>query len=119
MLFKAYTARKRSVGVLDLDDLLLYWRALARDDVIGPAIERSIDHVSIDHVSIDEYQDVNGLQVDLIRALRRKREDVTCASALPDAAVPFPARGRPVRARTVALPHRRGAADVRAGEAQR
>ena len=29
ILFKAYTARKRSLGVLDLDDLLLYWRALA------------------------------------------------------------------------------------------
>ena len=29
-LFKAYTARKRALGVLDLDDLLLYWRALAR-----------------------------------------------------------------------------------------
>ena len=28
----AYTARKRALGVLDLDDLLLYWRALARDE---------------------------------------------------------------------------------------
>src|ERR687885_363426 len=37
-LFKAYTARKRALGVVDLDDLLLYWRALARDDVIGPAL---------------------------------------------------------------------------------
>ena len=35
-LFKAYTARKRALGVLDLDDLLLYWRALAADDVTGP-----------------------------------------------------------------------------------
>ena len=35
-LFKAYTARKRALGVIDLDDLLLFWRALARDDVIGP-----------------------------------------------------------------------------------
>jgi DNA helicase II / ATP-dependent DNA helicase PcrA len=72
MLFKAYTARKRSLGVLDLDDLLLYWRALASDDVVGRAIERSIDHLLI-----DEYQDVNGLQVDLVRSLRRDRDDVT------------------------------------------
>ena len=28
-LFRAYTARKRELGVCDLDDLLLYWRALA------------------------------------------------------------------------------------------
>ena len=39
MLFKAYTARKRSLSVLDLDDLLLYWRALVADEVIGPVIE--------------------------------------------------------------------------------
>src|SRR3954452_4879292 len=63
-LFKAYTARKRALGVVDLDDLLLYWRALARDEVIGPAVAASFDHVLV-----DEYQDVNGLQVDLVRAL--------------------------------------------------
>ncbi len=71
-LLKAYTARKRVLGVLDLDDLLLYWRALAADEVIGPAMEDGIDHVLI-----DEYQDVNGLQVDIIRGLRRRRPDVT------------------------------------------
>jgi DNA helicase-2/ATP-dependent DNA helicase PcrA len=71
-LFKAYSARKRALGVLDLDDLLLYWRALAADDVIGPAMEDSFDHVLI-----DEYQDVNGLQVDIVRALRARRRDVT------------------------------------------
>src|SRR3954468_20102910 len=37
-LFKAYTARKRSLGVIDLDDLLLFWRAMARDDVVGPQL---------------------------------------------------------------------------------
>src|SRR3954468_5035421 len=63
-LFKAYTARKRALGVIDLDDLLLYWRALPRDDVIGPHLAASFDHVLI-----DEYQDVNGLQVDLARAM--------------------------------------------------
>ena len=71
-LFKAYTARKRALGVLDLDDLLLYWRALAADEVIGPAMEQSFDHLLI-----DEYQDVNGLQVDIVRALRGARRDVT------------------------------------------
>src|ERR671932_2333836 len=29
-LFKAYTARKRDLGVVDLDDLLLYWRGRRR-----------------------------------------------------------------------------------------
>jgi DNA helicase II / ATP-dependent DNA helicase PcrA len=72
ILLKAYTARKRALGVLDLDDLLLYWRALAGDEVIGPVIERAIDHLLI-----DEYQDVNGLQVDIVRSLRRERREVT------------------------------------------
>src|SRR4051812_44696439 len=63
-LFKAYTARKRELGVADLDDLLLFWRALAADEVIGPRLASSFDHVLI-----DEYQDVNGLQVDLARSL--------------------------------------------------
>ena len=48
----------------DLDDLLLFWRALARDEVIGPRIAAAFDHVLI-----DEYQDVNGLQVDIARSL--------------------------------------------------
>ncbi len=72
MLFKAYTTRKRSLGALDLDDLLLYWRALAADEVIGPSLEEQFDHVLI-----DEYQDVNGLQVEIVRGLRARHPDVT------------------------------------------
>jgi DNA helicase II / ATP-dependent DNA helicase PcrA len=71
-LFKAYAARKRTLGVLDLDDLLLYWRALVVDEVAGPTIEDAFDHLLI-----DEYQDVNGLQVEIVRALRRRRRQVT------------------------------------------
>jgi DNA helicase-2/ATP-dependent DNA helicase PcrA len=71
-LFKAYTARKRALGVVDLDDLLLCWRALVADEVIGPELERHFDHVLI-----DEYQDVNGLQVDIVRGLRRECRAVT------------------------------------------
>ena len=36
----AYTARKRALGVLDLDDLLLHWRALLHDDATGRAHRR-------------------------------------------------------------------------------
>ena len=71
-LLKAYTARKRALGVIDLDDLLLYWRALAADEVIGPAMEDGFDHVLV-----DEYQDVNGLQVEILLGLRRRCREVT------------------------------------------
>jgi DNA helicase-2/ATP-dependent DNA helicase PcrA len=71
-LFKGYTARKRGLGVLDLDDLLLYWRALAADEAIGAEMAAAFDHLLI-----DEYQDVNGLQVDIVRSLRRECRNVT------------------------------------------
>jgi DNA helicase-2/ATP-dependent DNA helicase PcrA len=71
-IFRAYGARKRDLGVIDLDDLLLYWRALALDEVIGPKLADSFDHVLV-----DEYQDVNALQVDVVRGLRRDRPGLT------------------------------------------
>jgi DNA helicase-2/ATP-dependent DNA helicase PcrA len=71
-LFKAYTARKQALAVLDLDDLLLYWRALAADEMLGREIGAGIDHLLI-----DEYQDVNGLQADIVRSLRRECRNVT------------------------------------------
>ena len=64
-LFRAYGARKRSHGLLDFDDLLLYWRALLADPVVGAAIAGRFDHVLV-----DEYQDVNALQVDIVTLLR-------------------------------------------------
>jgi len=70
--FRAYAARKRALGVLDLDDLLLHWRALAADEVVG----RTMDD-AFDHVLVDEYQDVNGLQVDIVRGLRRHGRALT------------------------------------------
>ncbi len=71
-IFRAYGARKRSLGVIDLDDLLLYWRALALDDVVGPRIADGFEHVLV-----DEYQDVNGLQVEIVRGLRAGRPGLT------------------------------------------
>jgi DNA helicase-2/ATP-dependent DNA helicase PcrA len=70
--FRSYVERKRELGVLDLDDLLLYWRALAGDEVIGPRLANMFEHVLV-----DEYQDVNGLQVDILRSLRAERREIT------------------------------------------
>jgi DNA helicase-2/ATP-dependent DNA helicase PcrA len=70
--FRAYSARKRALELLDLDDLLLYWRALAADEVIGARMADTFDQLLI-----DEYQDVNGLQVDIVRSLRLARPGLT------------------------------------------
>ncbi len=63
-LFRAFTVRKRESAILDFDDLLLYWRALLNQE--GWA-SRPPDR--FDYVLVDEYQDVNGLQVDIVRGL--------------------------------------------------
>ena len=63
-LFGAFTERKRRAGLVDFDDLLLYWRALLRHAVLGPALAAQFDYVLV-----DEYQDVNGLQVEIVSAL--------------------------------------------------
>src|SRR5262249_6735752 len=47
-------------------------RAALLDDVLGPRLARAFDHVLV-----DEYQDVNDLQVDVLRALRRDDARVT------------------------------------------
>jgi DNA helicase-2/ATP-dependent DNA helicase PcrA len=64
-LFKSYVTRKRAQGQVDFDDLLLLWRAALGDDRLGPRMVEMFDHVLV-----DEYQDVNALQVDIVRRLR-------------------------------------------------
>jgi DNA helicase-2/ATP-dependent DNA helicase PcrA len=50
----------------------LWWRAALADDALGPKLGAAFDHVLV-----DEYQDVNALQVDVLRALRRADERIT------------------------------------------
>jgi DNA helicase-2/ATP-dependent DNA helicase PcrA len=71
-LAQAFVARKRERGLLDFDDLLLAWRAMLNDPVLGESI-RSL----WDYVLVDEYQDVNRLQVDIVTALRPNGDGLT------------------------------------------
>jgi DNA helicase II / ATP-dependent DNA helicase PcrA len=71
-LFRAYAARKRELNALDLDDLLLYWHAAVSDDRLGGRLAGRYEHVLV-----DEYQDVNALQVEIVRALCREHGNVT------------------------------------------
>jgi len=61
---RGYVERKRALGLLDFDDLLLWHRAALLDEALGPRLAGAFDHVLV-----DEYQDVNDLQVDVLRAL--------------------------------------------------
>jgi DNA helicase-2/ATP-dependent DNA helicase PcrA len=69
-VFTVYTRRKRAHNVLDYDDLLLFWRALAE----SPAGERSAQH--FEHILVDEYQDTNPLQAEILLAMRRTNHNL-------------------------------------------
>jgi DNA helicase-2/ATP-dependent DNA helicase PcrA len=64
-IFEAYTLRKREQGVLDYDDLLLYWRAILE----LPGTKARIAGM-FDHILVDEYQDTNCIQGDILRGMR-------------------------------------------------
>lgn len=66
-VFSTYVARKHALGLLDFDDLLLYWRAAVQDDRLGDELGSAVDHVLV-----DEFQDVNQLQLDVLKGLRRR-----------------------------------------------
>ncbi len=71
-LLRDFVARKRQRGLLDFDDLLIYWRALLADAATGDRLRARWDWVLV-----DEYQDVNRIQVDIVRLLRPDGEGLT------------------------------------------
>jgi DNA helicase-2/ATP-dependent DNA helicase PcrA len=71
-LFRAFVSRKQSLGLLDFDDLLLFWRYAVQNEVLGKRLGASFDHILV-----DEFQDVNLLQLDVLRGLRHYDPRVT------------------------------------------
>jgi len=71
-LCRAYVERKQRYGLLDYDDLLIYWHAMMNEP-------RLAKHVSanFDHVLVDEYQDTNRLQAEILRGMRPDGAGVT------------------------------------------
>ena len=63
-VFAGYVERKRARNVVDYDDLLLYWRALALSPTAGPVLRSAFDQVLV-----DEYQDTNAVQADIVAAM--------------------------------------------------
>jgi DNA helicase-2/ATP-dependent DNA helicase PcrA len=63
-LFSAYVDRKEQLQVMDYDDLLLFWRALATHADAGRQLRDLFDCVLV-----DEYQDTNTVQADILKGL--------------------------------------------------
>src|SRR5277367_1881783 len=64
-LFASYVEAKQAQGVLDYDDLLLYWAQMMSDPGLAAHIGERFDHVLV-----DEYQDTNRLQSSILLALK-------------------------------------------------
>jgi DNA helicase-2/ATP-dependent DNA helicase PcrA len=71
-IFGRYVDRKRRQNVVDFDDLLLYWGALAR----GSRTARVVNDL-FDHILVDEYQDTNALQAEILRHMRAGSANIT------------------------------------------
>jgi DNA helicase-2/ATP-dependent DNA helicase PcrA len=64
-IYRGYVGRKQQLGLLDYDDLLLYWDVLVSE----PNLARHVGG-HFDHILVDEYQDTNALQARILRGLR-------------------------------------------------
>ena len=71
-LFDGYVDRKEACGVLDYDDLLLYWHGLLEDETAGAVVRQQFDCVLV-----DEYQDTNALQAEIVYRLSPEGKGVT------------------------------------------
>ncbi len=60
-IFKIYEKKKAQDGLIDFDDLLIYWSALLDERIVAKLIAKRIRYILV-----DEYQDTNWLQDDIV-----------------------------------------------------
>lgn len=68
---RAYTEYKLNRGMLDYDDILIYFAALLEDETIGRLVRKRWSHVMV-----DEYQDTNAIQLDIIYGLAGEAQNI-------------------------------------------
>jgi len=71
-LFASYVEAKQAQGVLDYDDLLLYWARMQDDPGLAAEVGGRFDHVLV-----DEYQDTNRLQAAILMTMKPTGEGLT------------------------------------------
>ncbi len=64
-LYRGYVECKQNLGLLDYDDLLLYWHLLVSEPKLAKHVSSNFDHILV-----DEYQDTNTLQARILDAMR-------------------------------------------------
>jgi DNA helicase-2/ATP-dependent DNA helicase PcrA len=89
-LFAAYVAAKQRQGVLDYDDLLLWWERMLRVPEVAADLGGRFDQVLV-----DEYQDTNALQAAILLRIKPDGRGVTVVG--DDAQAIYSFRGATVR----------------------
>ena len=89
-LFPAYVEAKQRQGVLDYDDLLLYWAQMMAEPALAGDVRQRFSHVLV-----DEYQDTNRLQATILLALKPDGRGLTAVG--DDAQAIYAFRGATVR----------------------
>jgi DNA helicase-2/ATP-dependent DNA helicase PcrA len=89
-LFSAYVEAKQRQGVLDYDDLLLYWAQMMTEPALAAEVGQRFGHVLV-----DEYQDTNRLQATILLALKPDGRGLTAVG--DDAQAIYAFRGATVR----------------------
>ncbi len=89
-LFLAYVEAKQAQGVLDYDDLLLYWAQM----VLEPSLAEELGQ-QFTHILVDEYQDTNRLQAAILLGLKPDGRGLTVVG--DDAQSIYAFRGATVR----------------------
>jgi DNA helicase-2/ATP-dependent DNA helicase PcrA len=89
-LFAAYVSAKQHQGVLDYDDLLLWWERMLRTPEIAADMGGRFDFVLV-----DEYQDTNALQAAILLGMKPDGYGVTVVG--DDAQAIYAFRGATVR----------------------
>ena len=89
-LFAAYVEAKQRQGVLDYDDLLLYWAQMMDEPALAGDVRQRFSHVLV-----DEYQDTNRLQATILLALKPDGRGLTAVG--DDAQAIYAFRGATVR----------------------
>jgi DNA helicase-2/ATP-dependent DNA helicase PcrA len=89
-LFAAYVEAKQRQGVLDYDDLLLYWAQLMAEPALAEDVRSRFTHLLV-----DEYQDTNRLQATILLALKPDGRGLTAVG--DDAQAIYAFRGATVR----------------------
>jgi DNA helicase-2/ATP-dependent DNA helicase PcrA len=65
-VFKRYREKKLEDGLLDFDDLLVYWNQLLDEKLVARMIARKINYILV-----DEYQDTNHIQAEIIHKIAK------------------------------------------------